>query len=208
MRNGVVPGLADGLDDAFRISLQQGIITHYGPMLVLCCEAQVFLIEMVGERPTILEDGWLPEFRERWTTWIAKSEDAVCAAWRKNVHKDLDAAWKTMGTADWDPDTFNPFDERLYRGGMGYVLLTLQIGVWAAAWAKRKKPFPHVPPGFPHEVFERSGPWTLAWVAMIGYDSDTYGATAGPMIAAACGGLPEELTEGLEALQELRDVLP
>jgi len=42
----------------------------------------------------------------------------------------------------------------------------------------------------------------LGWVAMIGHDSDTYGAAAGPLIAAAHQGLPSELTAGLAALKQ------
>ena len=74
--------------------------------------------------------------------------------------------------------------------------------MWATAWSTRDEAF-SVPTGFPFEVFERSGPWTLAWVAMIGHDSDTYGATAGPMIAAAHGVVPSELVEGLRAVEEI-----
>jgi hypothetical protein len=51
----------------------------------------------------------------------------------------------------------------------------------------------------PARVRERAfGPYALAAVALIGHDSDTYAATAGPMIAAATGHVPEEFTEGLE----------
>jgi hypothetical protein len=48
-------------------------------------------------------------------------------------------------------------------------------------------------------VRERArGSYSLAAVALIGHDSDTYAATAGPMIAAATGQVPAEFTEGLE----------
>ena len=42
----------------------------------------------------------------------------------------------------------------------------------------------------------------LGWVALVGNDSDTYGATAGPLIAAAHGGLPAEMTDSLSAVAE------
>jgi hypothetical protein len=42
-----------------------------------------------------------------------------------------------------------------------------------------------------------------ATVAMIGHDSDTYGAAAGPLIAAAHGKTARELTQGLEVLEEI-----
>ncbi|MCP4455094.1 MAG: hypothetical protein GY809_26835 [Planctomycetes bacterium] len=37
---------------------------------------------------------------------------------------------------------------------------------------------------------------------MIGHDADTYGAAAGPLIAAEHGPLPESMTEDLMALRE------
>ena len=58
------------------------------------------------------------------------------------------------------------------------------------------------PAGFPDEVFRKRGPWVLGWVAMIGHDADTYGATAGPLIAVAHGGLPEMMTDGLWAFKD------
>ena len=64
-----------------------------------------------------------------------------------------------------------------------------------------------VPEGFPAEIFARRGAWTLAWPAMIGNDSDTYGAVAGPMIAAAHKSIPATLTDGLEALTAFEDLL-
>jgi len=53
------------------------------------------------------------------------------------------------------------------------------------------------------QSFFRRGAFVLGWVALIGHDSDTYGASAGPLVAAAHGGLIKELTAGLAALQDL-----
>ncbi len=131
--------------------------------------------------------------RHNWT------DDEVVRGWRGNVEENLEGAWGKLEEAEFDPDSFNPFETDLSRGE-GYCLLTLQIAVWAAAWFVRNEPFA-APEAFPNEVFQRTGPWTLSWVAMIGHDSDTYGATAGPMIAAAHDGLPEEMTRGLAALE-------
>jgi len=201
MRNGIVPALAEDLDDAFRVTLSHGVITHYAPLPVLCCAAQTWLLgELLGGRAPF-ERAWVDEFRARFTAWLDATDDAVCRRWRERVGDALPAAWRALAEADFDPDTFNPYAES-YRGRMGYVLLTLQIGVWAAAWSLRGEPFP-TPPGLPAEIFTRTGPWTLCWVAVIGADSDTYGATAGPLIAAAHGGLPEPLTDGLDAVREL-----
>ena len=63
-----------------------------------------------------------------------------------------------------------------------YCLLTLQIVAWAAAWSFDEKPFP-TPKDFPAEPFERTKACVLSWIAMIGHDCDTYGESAGPLIA-------------------------
>jgi hypothetical protein len=107
----------------------------------------------------------------------------------------LKEAQGTLARADFDPHRFNPFQID-YSGREGYSLLTLQIAIWALQWSRLDEPF-SVPHGFPSEVFERRGSWTLGWVAMIGHDSDTYGATAGPLLAILHGDLPPSLRESL-----------
>ena len=86
--------------------------------------------------------------------------------------------------------------------------MTLQIGVWALIWSGRvvwASADPCVPENipFPEEMLKRTkSPFdVLAWVAMIGHDSDTYGATAGAMLAAAHEEeIPTYFTDGLEVL--------
>ena len=41
---------------------------------------------------------------------------------------------------------------------------------------------------------------------MIGEDADTYGAAAGPLLAAEHGPLPESMTEGLLAVIEFDEL--
>ncbi|MHC5057876.1 MAG: ADP-ribosylglycohydrolase family protein [Planctomycetota bacterium] len=160
------------------------------------------VISMLLQGTNPFETDWLGGFREAFSYWLDGTADPVVTRWRENVRDDLPGAWQALKEANWNADSFNPF-ETSFAGRAGYCLLTLQIAVWAAAWALRDQPLP-TPSGFPDEPFERTGPWVLSWVAMIGFDSDTYGASAGPLIAAACGGLPEELTDGLQALEPLR----
>jgi hypothetical protein len=199
IRNGIVPALADTLDEAFRISLLQGIITHYHPLAVLCCAAQTYLIwGLLRERST-LPWAWLSPFRVRWNGWLSSTTDPVCREWLGRMGEAIDAAWSTFRRAEFDPDRFNPFRVP-FPGRSGHSLLTLQIAVWAAAWSIKDTPLP-TPLGFPPEVFQRTGPWVLSWVAMIGHDCDSYGATAGPLVAAIHGGIPDELTAGLWALR-------
>lgn len=207
MRNGIVLGLADSLDEAFEISLAHGVMTHYAPLPVLCCAAQTWIICRLLEGDALLEGGWLHWFEDDFQEWLGNTKTEFVNVWLNNVSDGsgltaLDEAWETLRAAEFHPDRFNPF-ETDFSIGQGYCLLTLQIGVWAAAWAQRESPFPNVPKGFPSEPFVRAGPWALSWVAMIGHDSDTYGATAGPIIAAACGEIPSELTERLWIMEKL-----
>lgn len=201
IRNGIVPAMAETLEDAFRISLLQGIITHYHSLAVLCCAAQTYLLWGLMKDRSALPRDWLIPFWNRWSGWLATTTDPVCREWQTRVGDTLDGAWNIFRRADFDPDRFSPFRTE-FTGRAGYSLLALQIAVWAAAWSLRDAPFP-TPPGFPDEVFQRTGPWVMGWVAMIGHDADSYGATAGPLVAAIHGGLPPDLIDGLWALREV-----
>lgn len=201
MRNGVVPGIARDLPDALRISTLHGLITHYAPLPMLCCAAHSWLIWQLLQGDDPLATAWPQPFADAFTTWLAREPDPAIQHWRHHTRAHLDPALHTFLAAEFHPDRFNPFDIS-YAGRAGYCLLTLEIAVWAAAWARRNQPFP-TPPGFPPTPFQRTGPWTLAWVALIGHDADTYGAAAGPLIAAATGNIPPELTQDLLIAPEL-----
>ncbi len=202
MRNGVIPAFAEDLQEAFELAIRQSIITHYSPLPVLCCAAQVFLIDRLTAQIAVAnEENWLAEFREVFMLCLEETDDEIVRGWRENVGDDLDSTWRTMEEAEWDHDAFNPFKED-FTGRAGYCLLTLQIAAWAAARSFDGKPFP-TPKDFPAEPFERTRAWVLSWVAMIGEDSDTYASVAGPLIALTHDGLPKELTKGLAALAVL-----
>jgi ADP-ribosylglycohydrolase len=206
MRNGVMPGILLGsdLNQLFRATIQHTIITHGHPLAVLTCAIHSWIIadELTGrgEGPTADSDAWLDRFYSHWTAYVSQEKD-------KPVREYLDAAKNSFQAADdevseaiWNPFEFNPF-KLDYTGRSGGCLLTLQIGVWAFLWSKMEQPF-EVPMGFPPEVFARRGPWTIAWPAMLGFDSDTYAAVAAPMIAAAHKVVPDTMMEGLEALPD------
>lgn len=202
MRNGVAAGMADDLAGAFRVSLHHGLMTHYGPLPQLCCAAQTYLAwELLAGRDPFAGD-WLQALRPEWSAWLEGDADEVTAAWRRNSAAGLPAAWETIASAEWDPRAFNPFGLK-FGGNDGYCVLSLQIAVWAAWWSRTEEPFP-VPAGYAPEPFKQRGPWALGWVALIGHDADTYGASAGPLVAAVHGGLPEEMTRPLSALEAFR----
>ncbi len=198
MRNGVVPGMCGALEEAYAISLLHGIMTHYAPLPVLCCAAQSYLIRELIREPR-LDEAWPATFAESFEAWL-RGSDGLVRGWAEATAAHRPQALEAFLSADWN--SFNPF-EADFSVGMGYCLLTLKVAVWAARWSLHDEPFP-VPAEFPAEVFAKRGPFVLGWVAMVGYDSDTYGATAGPLIAAAHRGLPEEMTDGLWVWKDVR----
>lgn len=117
---------------------------------------------------------------------------------------DFEKAMATFDEANWNMEEFNPFN--IDSDGIGYCLLTLQIGLWGLYWSLSDKTI-EVPDGFPKEVFEAKGPARLAWVAMCGYDADTYCAVAGALIAAAHPESPIGMTKGLRALETFDNLM-
>lgn len=194
MRNGLIGYIPSEPHDAFSLSLKQCLITHYSPLPVLCCCAQTYIIRLLLEGLD-LPVHWQEDFRRDWQAWIATERDSVVHDWIRTVGDSLDSAWSEFMDADFSPETFDPFAVT-YSGRSGHCLLTLQIAVWVLHRSSMKGGF-RIPESFPATVFERHGPWALGWAAMLGYDSDTYCSTAGPMLSARYGGLPDELVSGL-----------
>jgi ADP-ribosylglycohydrolase len=200
MRNGVIPAIADDLDDAFRCSLLHGIVTHYGPLPVLCCGLQTWLIDqLLAGRWPLDGDDWLGEFHRRWRAWLDDCGDPRVRKWAQNVKPSLPGAWATLMGANFGP-LFDPFRAD-YPAHIGYVLSAVQIAVWALRWSASDAPFP-TSPGLPPEVFARRGASVIGWPAMLGGDSDTWGAIAGPVLAARWRNVPAEMTGNLEVLRE------
>ena len=204
MRNGVIPAMADSLAEAFTHTAHHAMMTHYDPLSMLCCGIHTWLIWRLLEGRRPLDGEWLTAFRREWTDWLAETGDVHVRKWRGHVEATMKDAWETVTAAPFKPEAFNPFEVDCV-GRTGYCLLTLQISLWALQWSKMTDEFP-VPDGFPASVFEKRGAWCVGWPAMLGYDADTYGAVAGPLIAAAHGQLPESMTRGLKALREFDDL--
>jgi ADP-ribosylglycohydrolase len=206
MRNGVVAGMrcnpeATGRNSVFEYTVHHGLITHYAPLPQLCCLAQSWLILKLLEGDNPFNRNWLSELREDVEHFFNHTADGISRMWYANVRDDYEDAWMEMNRASFNCDQFNPFGIS-YKSRMGFCLLTLQIGVWAAQWAMRGAPFGVLPAEYPVEPFYQTGWGVIGWVAMIGNDSDTYGATAGALIAAALGEPPAEMQAGLQALIE------
>ncbi|OPY50585.1 MAG: ADP-ribosylglycohydrolase [Methanosaeta sp. PtaU1.Bin112] len=200
MRNGIVPGMAENLEDAFSFTLKQGMITHYAPLPQICCLAQTYLIWNLLKDKKLQED-WVESFEVEIDEYFQEIRDAEIRDWFDNVGEN-DAYRRSLEKfreTDWEIEQFDPFSID-YERGIGYCLLTLKIAIWGLHWSL--EPRAREPPeGFPPEVFEAEGPARLAWVAMIGHDSDTYAAVAGALIAAAHPELPTGFISGLKALE-------
>ncbi len=207
MRNGVVPGMTDDLGEAFRISLYQGIMTHYGPLPVLCCAMQTYLIWKLLGGSNVLEESWAMDFWTSWLEWYENmKDDEIVDSWSTFVTELYPQAYKALSEVEFDPDRYNPL---VYSptNGAGNVLTTLKTAIWGLYWSMTDRKF-QAPVGWPEEVFEKRGPWVLGWVALAGGDTSAYCATAGPMIAAAHGSLPDEMIEHLEVFDEFSDLWP
>jgi ADP-ribosylglycohydrolase len=200
MRNGVIAGMADSLENAFEMTLKHGMITHYAPLPQICCLAQTYLLwELLSGKS--FTDTWTAGFQKSLEGYLGTIRDAELISWFNEVSEDdhFAHAMDDFTSAQWNMGEFNPFNTYI-RGNGGYCLLTLQIAVWCLHWSLRKDA-PDVPESFPGEVLAAEGPSRLAWAAMVGHDADTYAATAGPLIAAAHSGLPSNITDGLKAMK-------
>jgi len=155
--------------------------------------------ELLHDRWPFKRDDWLAHLFKAWNQFRDSTDDAYVKQWVERVgEKAINSAWETLAKTPFAPGDFDPFKID-YGGRAGYCVLTLQVAVWALCWSVIDDTYP-VPKGFPEELFKLRGANTLAWVALVGNDSDSYAATAGPLLWAAHGKLPESMTAGLEVL--------
>jgi ADP-ribosylglycohydrolase len=200
MRNGVVSGMADNLEDLFSCTLKHGMITHYAPLPQICCLAHTYLIWQILHGRGLDKD-WMESFETNLDEYFLNLDDPEIQVWLANVKKngEYSRSRMTFRNTEWDMEKFDPFHID-YTRGSGYCILTLKIAIWGLHWSLLSKNL-RAPKGFPPDVFLAKGPSRLAWVAMCGHDADTYAAGAGPLIAAAYSELPSGFTDGLMALR-------
>ncbi len=205
MRNGIICGLTEDWHEALEYTIVQSIITHYAPLPVICCAAQTWLIHAM-----LFENYKIEDYTKIWPTIFAREffsflenygaiGNSIIFKWAEDVGiNTIDAAMDVFSSANFDPDSFNPFVQDL-NGVGGYCLITLQIAVWALHWSVKKYDFAG-PGHFPPDIFKRRGNDVLSWIPLIGFDADTYAATAGPMLVARHGDLPKSVTSNLQVL--------
>ena len=199
MRNGVIPAICNNMDEVFEYSTIQGLITHYAPLPVLTCCVQSWVIMNLFDNKWPLASDWQRDFAKAWVTWLNNTTNEDINEWASRVGKEeIENALKeilNMKVATYEG--FNPFTAN-YENRAGYCLLTLQVALWALFESTIKKSVFRAPEGYPKEVFSKKGPWVLGWLALIGWDADTYMATAGPVLAAKHGRMPESMTQDLQ----------
>lgn len=192
MRNGVVAGMVDSLEDAYKLSLQHGMITHYHPMPQICCLAQDYVMWSMMHG-SFSWDSWLHDFSGTLHEDIKElSYDPAIKRWMDVCGSDIDKSLKRF-TESWQhPTTFDPFQEDLSNGG-GHCMRSFRISMWGLYYATHDDAFegPHT---LPESVFEAKGSDRIGWIAMLGHDADTYCAIAGAMMAAAGLRFSDELS--------------
>jgi len=130
-------------------------------------------------------DTWVDDFIQSIYDYFGSTSyfDDV-SRWMIDVRSEnLTSAIEVLYHENWDMQEFNPFELDI-RNNAGHCLLTLQIAVWGLYHATHATEF-KAPMGFPDRVFRAWSADRIAWIAMLGRDSDTYCATAGPMMVAA-----------------------
>jgi len=202
MRNGIICGFTDNLDKAFEMTMLQGMITHYGPLPQLCCCIQTWLIFNLLNNNNPLNDlDWIKKFGKDWLNFIKNNDNGWITQWFNNVTKEnIQKAIDTIKNTEWSHYEFNPFEYNIGNSA-GYCVLTLQIAIWAFQWSLETDIIFDPPKTLSDTPFLKRGVWRLGWIPLIGYDADTYGATAGPFFIAYYKKLPDLMTENLQINQ-------
>lgn len=213
MRNGVVAGLFPagdaGLAAALDATLVHGAITHFGPVPQLCCLLQTDLLHgaLHGRRAPVTTAGVLDRLDAALELTLSGPEHPLAAAWLAAVGPAaLRAAAGPLAEALRGFEAFDPFAVD-YSRRMGWSVLTLKIALWSLFWSLEDGA-PPAPPWLPAAELGRKGFAAVALPALIGADSDTYGATAGALLGAWHPAIPPALLEGLQVHDELCALLP
>jgi ADP-ribosylglycohydrolase len=212
MRNGVVSGLDYHPGGACALAVKHTRVTHAGPDSVVASLTHASLIH------TLLTDnvafaGDRPRQPDHQPSLIRGVFDNVrrSSALPRSVYVGVDysAALRRAEELPWE--TFNPYT--YLSEHWGYCWTTLLVAYWALRqyWEINdgregdiRHDDPAVAPAFAPETRLTTylGQLVLGRLALVGRDADTYGAVAGPMLAAAGAQFDPAAVEKLEALSE------
>lgn len=208
MRNGVIAGMADDLDQAFEYTMRHSVITHFGHMPTICCLLQTWLIwsYLVGDQP-LGETDWIGQGRAVIESWTEKNiNDDISTRWlnwaKGQERQRWDESWSKLFAINWRVNAYNPYGDTSMQG---WVLRTLRVAIWGqcVSLMNDHEPIEILPKWWPESIRNLKGPDRLAWIAMIGADSDTYGATSGAMIMSCHQKLRLSISENLKIMRKL-----
>ena len=208
MRNGAVAALSFEQEEmeAINLTVKISAVTHFAPEPVLCCVIHTLLIRK-AMRHHLCGEGLLksPEFAEieeivkgDWKKWKESTKDKDTLFWLRETRDAMKTAETKVLNELEGFNNFDPFSF-FYKGVSGYCTLTLKISLWALHWSFSEN-IPKVPEWLPEWPFKEKKFESIMSVVLIGADSDTYGATAGPLLAAYHPSIPESYLEALKVV--------
>lgn len=201
MRNGVVD-ITNSLTEAYDLSLEHGMITHFAPLSQICCMAQTY-IEWSLVHKKFNWNQWTESFKQSIEDYLKNVSNSNVKNWIKLVGDDLERSEMKFFAENWDVSQFNPYLLDL-KYTSGYCVMTLKIAMWGLYHATHNTQFT-ASDKYPSRVFRAVGPDRLGWVAMLGYDSDTYCAVAGPMMVAAGLKFSKDMSLGIDLPHDIRE---
>jgi ADP-ribosylglycohydrolase len=217
MRNGVIPVISLELSEISAIdqTVEQSIMTHYGPLPVLTCVIHTLLIRnaLLSE----IEMKSPPSFQDikniinnEWKSWKEdinkRNDDNPCKLWLEIIgEKNLSNSETQLLDELKDFEDFDPYSF-FYKGVSGYCVLSLKIALWAlrSSFKEYEGKIPDWLPEWPFKRFEFE---SILWVVLIGADADTYGAIAGPLIAAYHPRIPKQLVTTLHLHKRIEKIM-
>jgi len=216
MRNGPVAALTVGLTkmEAIDKTVLISAITHFSPEPVITCVIHTLLIrkalkhhlaKKVELKPPTYED-IVKLIQVDWKKWQNESQNDKALLWLKTVKSDLSIAENKILTELKDFESFDPYSY-YYKGVSGYCSLTLKISLWSLHWSFQEKDYPQIPSWLPSWPFKSKKFETIMLVVLIGADADTYGATAGALLAAYHPNISPNLTEGLKVVPVVKEYM-
>jgi len=160
-----------------------------------------------------------------WIEWCATgpafgNKTVVCTEWLRQSGFDVDADARRIlcdkVCSQLDAAVFeqlNPYTHKTYKDQAGWCVLSMQIALWSVHWSEqpaesRIEPLPEWAQGEKgvrrHWILAGRGFEAIRMLAVIGADSDTYAAIAGPLLAAK---FPDQTLKSHNAGQLRKDAL-
>lgn len=205
MRNGPMACFTMDKDvlTAIEYTVQHAIITHFHPLSVIPCVIHTLLIRKALEQetpkcPTMEDINSI--IKTDWSEWkqkvLQREKDDPCKIWIETIQDQLENDEKKIleeleGFEKFDPYTYN------YKGVSGYSVLTFKITLWCLYWSFQDQPFDKIPEWLPKWGFQTKFN-AIQSVALIGADSDTYGAVGGSLLSAHHPSIPETYLYDIE----------